>query len=79
MAFLSCDRGAQKPLPDADDIGVGGNRDPAAHFLDTVEIARQVVEPADPVNPRMAGTSAVQCVRPAIMTVPAPMTVRTAP
>jgi len=50
LPFLSCDRGAQKPLPDADDVGVGGNRDPAAHFLDAVEIARQVVVPADPIN-----------------------------
>ena len=50
LPFLSCDRGAQKPLPDADDVGVGGNRDPAAHFLDTGEIARQVVVPADPIN-----------------------------
>ena len=50
MPFLFCNWGAQKPLPDADDIGVGSKRDPAAQFLDTMEIARQVLVPADPVN-----------------------------
>ena len=50
MPFLSCDRSAQKPLPVADDSGVGGDRDSAAHFLDTVEAARRVVVPASSVN-----------------------------
>jgi len=33
MPFLSCDLGAEQPLLDADVIGVGSSRDPAAPFL----------------------------------------------
>ncbi len=50
MPFLSCDLGAEQPLLDADVIGVGSNRDPAAPFLDTVTVAGQAVVPVDLVN-----------------------------
>lgn len=39
--FLSCELGAEHPLLDADVIGVGSNRDPAAPFLDTVTVPRR--------------------------------------
>ncbi|MCX7644923.1 MAG: hypothetical protein N2Z62_06460, partial [Rhodobacteraceae bacterium] len=41
MPFLSCDLGAEQPLLDADVIGVGSSRDPAAPFLDTVTVQGQ--------------------------------------
>ena len=50
MPFLSCDLGAEQPLLDADVIGVGINRDPAAPFLDTVTVAGQAVVPVDLIN-----------------------------
>ena len=50
MPFLSCDLGAEQPLLDADVIGVGSNRDPAAPFLDTVTVQGQAVVPVDLVN-----------------------------
>jgi hypothetical protein len=50
MPFLSCDLGAEQPLLDADVIGIGSNRDPAAPFQDTVTIQGQVVVPVDLVN-----------------------------
>ncbi len=50
MPFLSCDLGAEQPLLDADVIGVGSSRDPAAPFLDTVTVQGQVVVPVDLVN-----------------------------
>jgi hypothetical protein len=50
MPFLSCDLGAEQPLLDADVIGVGSNRDPAAPFLDTVTVQGQAVVPVDLIN-----------------------------
>ena len=50
MPFLSCDLGAEQPLLDADVIGVGSSRDPAAPFLDTVTVQGQAVVPVDLVN-----------------------------
>jgi hypothetical protein len=50
MPFLSCDLGAEQPLLDADVIGVGSNRDPAAPFLDTVTVQGQAVVSVDLVN-----------------------------
>jgi hypothetical protein len=50
MPFLSCDLGAEQPLLDADVIGVGSNRDPAAPLLDTVTVAGQAVVPVDLIN-----------------------------
>jgi hypothetical protein len=50
MPFLSCDLGAEQPLLDADVIGVGSNRDPAAPFLDIVTVQGQAVVPVDLVN-----------------------------
>ena len=50
MPFLSIDLGAEQPLLDADVIGVGGSRDPAAPFLDTVTVQGQAVVPVDLVN-----------------------------
>jgi hypothetical protein len=50
MPFLTCDLGAEQPLLDADVIGVGSNRDPAAPFLDTVTVQGQAVVPVDLVN-----------------------------
>ena len=50
MPFLSCDLGAEQPLLDADVIGVGSSRDPAAPFLDTVTVQGQTVVPVDLVN-----------------------------
>ncbi|WP_372624953.1 phage tail tube protein [Falsiroseomonas sp.] len=50
MPFLTCDLGAEQPLLDADVIGVGSNRDPAAPFLDIVTIQGQAVVPVDLVN-----------------------------
>ena len=50
MPFLSCDLGAERPLLDADVIGVGSSRDPAAPFLDTVTVQGQAVVPVDLVN-----------------------------
>jgi hypothetical protein len=50
MPFLSCDLGAEQPLLDADVIGVGSSRDPAAPFLDTVTVQGQAVVPIDLVN-----------------------------
>ncbi|WP_137179212.1 phage tail tube protein [Roseomonas sp. AR75] len=47
MPFLSCDLGAEQPLLDADVLGVGNGRDPAAPFLDTVTVQGQVVVPVD--------------------------------
>ena len=37
LPFLSCDLSAEQPLLDADVIGLGGDRDAAAPFLDTVD------------------------------------------
>ncbi|MBX9702249.1 MAG: hypothetical protein K2X74_22625, partial [Acetobacteraceae bacterium] len=50
VPFLSSNLGAEQPLLDADVIGLGGNRDPAAPFLDTVTVAGDVVVPIDLVN-----------------------------
>ena len=50
MPVLSCDLGAEQPLLDADVIGVGSSRDPAAPFLDTVTVQGQAVVPVDLVN-----------------------------
>jgi hypothetical protein len=50
MPFLSCDLDAEQPLLDADVIGVGSNRDPAAPFLDIVTVQGQAVVPVDLVN-----------------------------
>ncbi|MGK7865209.1 phage tail tube protein [Falsiroseomonas sp. E2-1-a4] len=50
VPFLSTSLGAEQPLLDADVIGLGGNRDPAAPFLDTVTVAGDVVVPIDLVN-----------------------------
>jgi hypothetical protein len=50
VPFLSSSLGAEQPLLDADVIGLGGNRDPAAPFLDTVTVAGDVVVPIDLVN-----------------------------
>lgn len=50
LPFLSCDLGAEQPLLDADVIGLGGNRDAAAPFLDTVTVAGSAVVPVDLVN-----------------------------
>jgi len=50
VPFLSSSLGAEQPLLDADVIGLGGNRDPAAPFLDTVTVAGDVVVPVDLVN-----------------------------
>ncbi|WP_198369752.1 phage tail tube protein [Roseomonas rosulenta] len=50
LPFLSCDLGAEQPLLDADVIGVGSSRDPAAPFLDTVTVQGQAVVPVDLVN-----------------------------
>jgi hypothetical protein len=47
MPFLSCDLGAEQPLLDADVLGVGNGRDPAAPFVDTVTVQGQVVVPVD--------------------------------
>ena len=47
MPFLSCDLGAEQPLLDADVIGLGGNRDAAAPFLDTVTVSGSAVVPVD--------------------------------
>ena len=50
LPFLSCDLGTEQPLLDADVIGVGSSRDPAAPFLDTVTVQGQAVVPVDLVN-----------------------------
>ena len=50
VPFLSCNLGAEQPLLDADVIGLGGNRDPAAPFLDTVTVEGDVVVPVDLIN-----------------------------
>jgi hypothetical protein len=50
MPFLSCDLGAEQPLLDADVIGVGSSRDPAAPFLDTLTVQGQAVVPVDLIN-----------------------------
>ena len=50
LPFLSCDLGAEQPLLDADVIGVGSSRDPAAPFLDTVTVQGQAVVPVDLIN-----------------------------
>jgi hypothetical protein len=50
LPFLSCDLGAEQPLLDADVIGVGPSRDPAAPFLDTITVQGQAVVPVDLVN-----------------------------
>jgi hypothetical protein len=50
MPFLSCDLGAEQPLLDADVIGVGSSRDPAAPFHDTGTVQGQAVVPVDLVN-----------------------------
>ena len=50
MPFLSCDLGAEQPLLDADVIGLGGNRDAAAPFLDTVTVSGSAVVPVDLTN-----------------------------
>lgn len=47
LPFLSCDLGAEQPLLDADVIGLGGNRDAAAPFLDTVTVSGSAVVPVD--------------------------------
>ncbi len=50
VPFLSCNLGAEQPLLDADVIGLGGNRDPAAPFFDTVTVEGDVVVPVDLTN-----------------------------
>jgi hypothetical protein len=50
MPFLTCDLGAEQPLLEADVIGFGSNRDPAAPFLDIVTVQGQAVVPVDLVN-----------------------------
>ena len=50
VPFLSCNLGAEQPLLDADVIGLGGNRDPAAPFFDTVTVEGDVVVPVDLIN-----------------------------
>ncbi|WP_149539361.1 phage tail tube protein [Siccirubricoccus phaeus] len=50
LPFLSCDLGAEQPLLDADVIGLGGTRDAAAPFLDTVTVAGSAVVPVDLIN-----------------------------
>ncbi len=50
VPFLTYDLGAEQPLLDADFIGVGANRDPAAPFLDVVTVGGQAVVPVDLVN-----------------------------
>jgi hypothetical protein len=50
LPFLTCDLGAEQPLIDADVIGLGGNRDAAAPFLDTVTVAGTAVVPVDLIN-----------------------------
>jgi hypothetical protein len=50
LPVLSCDLGAEQPLLDTDVIGLGGNRDAAAPFLDTVTVAGSAVVPVDLVN-----------------------------
>lgn len=47
LPFLSCDLGAEQPLLDADVIGLGGTRDAAAPFQDTVTVSGTVVVPVD--------------------------------
>ncbi|MDT8333842.1 phage tail tube protein [Roseomonas gilardii] len=50
VPFLSCGLGAEQPLLDAGVIGLGGNRDPAAPFFDTVTVEGDVVVPVDLIN-----------------------------
>jgi hypothetical protein len=50
LPFLICDLGAEQPPIDADVIGLGGNRDAAAPFLDTVTVAGSAVVPVDLIN-----------------------------
>jgi Phage tail tube protein len=50
LPFLSCDLGAEQPLLDAAVIGLGGNRDAAAPFLDTVSVAGAIAVPVDLTN-----------------------------
>jgi hypothetical protein len=50
VPFLSCNLGAEQPLLDADVIGLGGNRDAAPPFLDTVTVSGDVVVPVDLIN-----------------------------
>jgi Phage tail tube protein len=50
LPFLTCDLGAEQPLLDADVIGLGGTRDAAAPFLDTVTVAGSAVVPVDLIN-----------------------------
>jgi hypothetical protein len=50
LPFLSCDLGAEQPLLDADVIGLGGTRDAAAPFLDTVTVAGSALVPVDLIN-----------------------------
>jgi hypothetical protein len=50
VPFLSCNLGAEQPLLDADVIGLGGNRDPAAPFFVTVTVEGDVVVPVDLIN-----------------------------
>ncbi|MCK8787268.1 phage tail tube protein [Roseomonas sp. NAR14] len=50
LPFLSCDLGAEQPLLDADVIGLGGTRDAAAPFLDTVTVSGSAVVPVDLIN-----------------------------
>lgn len=47
LPFVSCTLGAEQPLLDADVIGVGTNRDPAAPFRDILTVAGPVVVPVD--------------------------------
>ncbi|HYZ62726.1 MAG TPA: phage tail tube protein, partial [Acetobacteraceae bacterium] len=50
LPFLTCDLGAEQPLLDADFIGLGGTRDAAAPFLDTVTVSGSAVVPVDLIN-----------------------------
>src|SRR3712207_5997189 len=50
LPFLSCDVGIEQSLLDADVIGLGGTRDAAAPFLDTVTVAGSAVVPVDLIN-----------------------------
>jgi hypothetical protein len=50
LPFLTQDLGAEQPLIDVDVIGVGGNRDRAAPFQDSVTVQGNAVVPIDLIN-----------------------------
>jgi hypothetical protein len=50
MPFLSVDLGEEQPLIDNNVIGLGGNRDAATPFLDTVTVAGRAVVPVDLIH-----------------------------